>query len=111
MANMDAFAISPSVYTLVVAPRRAGSRGNELSKITMSSQSQNSTSSTHSNKRRLQRSSDDEAVPSKISNKGSTNFVKFIVLTSQTDKPLTKISPFVIQKTIQSVELIKKLLK
>ena len=69
----------------------------------MSSQSQNSTSSTHSNKRRLQRSSDDEAVPSKISNKGSTNFVKFIVLTSQTDKPLTKISPFVIQKTIQSV--------
>ena len=70
----------------------------------MSSQNQNqSTSSTQSNKRRLQRSSDDEAVPSKISNKGSSNFVKFIVLTSKTEKPLTKISPFVIQKTIQSV--------
>ena len=54
----------------------------------MSSLSQNQwTSSTQSNKRRLQRSSDDETGPSKISNNDFSNFVKFIVLTSQTEKP------------------------
>ena len=82
-----------------------GEQGNELLKITMSSSSQNqSTSSTQSIKRKLQSSSDDESIPSKVLNKSSDSFVKFLVFTSQNnEKPLTKMSPFVIQKTIQSV--------
>ena len=61
------------------------------------------TSSTQ--KRRLEpSSSDDESIPSKIVNRNPDSFAKFIVLTSlDKEKPLTKISPFAIQKTIQSV--------
>ena len=64
----------------------------------------NQTSSSQSNKRKISDSSDDECLPTKILNKSPDNFPKFIVLKSlNEEKPLTKISPFIIQKTIQSV--------
>ena len=105
MANMDAFAISPSVYTLVVAPRRAGSKTMNLLSITMSSPNKTQqTSSNQSNKRKLSDSSDDEGAPVKVQNKSIDNYPKFIVLKSlNEEKPITKISPFVLHKTIQSV--------
>ena len=67
-------------------------------------QNQNETSSNQSQKRKMSDSSDEENIPAKILNKSSENFPKFIVLKSlNEEKPLSKISPFVIHKTIQSV--------
>ena len=66
--------------------------------------SQTCSSTIQSNKRKLDESSDDDSVPTKVLNTNSDNFPKFIVLSSiDIEKPLTKISPFVINKTIQSV--------
>ena len=66
--------------------------------------SQTCSSTIQSNKRKLDESSDDDSVPTKVLNTNSDNFPKFIVLSSiDIEKPLTKISPFAINKTIQSV--------
>ena len=53
-------------------------------------------------KRKLDDCSDDETHPVKIMNKTPDSFPKFIVLSSlNQEKPLTKRSPFLIQKTIE----------
>ena len=92
---------------LVGAPWRAGSKAVKLSSLIMASPKKQATSSSEKYKRNISCSeSDDQDAPASSKRQNTTNdsWPKFIVLSSKdATRPLTKVSPFVIAKTIKGV--------
>ena len=95
--------VARQAYILVVAPRWAGSKGNEFITNTMMSNTKNQNSNSQPKRKLVDDSSEDEGHQVKMLNMTSDSFAKFIVLSSlDEEKPLTKMSPFAINKTIQA---------
>ena len=71
-------------------------------------------SQTNSNNKRQRQDSDDESEPSLLF-KSADNFARFLIIKSEEDQPITHLSPFVIEKQIESIigtpKSVKKLKK
>ena len=48
-------------------------------------------------------SSEDDTQPTTFTFKANENFAKFLVISSKKDKPITSLSPFIIEKQIESI--------
>ena len=48
-------------------------------------------------------SSEDDTQPTTFTFKANENFAKFLVISSKEDKPITSLSPFIIEKQIESI--------
>ena len=48
-------------------------------------------------------SSEDDTPPTTFTFKANENFAKFLVISSKEDKPITSLSPFIIEKQIESL--------
>ena len=48
-------------------------------------------------------SSEDDTQPTTFTFKANENFAKFLVISSKEDKPITSLSPFIIEKQIESL--------
>ena len=48
-------------------------------------------------------SSEDDTQPTTFTFKANENFPKFLVISSKEDKPITSLSPFIIEKQIESI--------
>ena len=48
-------------------------------------------------------SSEDDTQPTTFTFKANENFAKFLMISSKEDKPITSLSPFIIEKQIESI--------
>ena len=48
-------------------------------------------------------SSEDDTQPTTFKFKANENFAKFLVISSKEDKPITSLSPFIVEKQIKSI--------